>query len=841
MENKKRWYNLAIIVSIICIGVFIRTRNLGLLEGKYLFGNDPYLFLRYAQYIVDHGHLMSHDPLRIVPWGVNTSHHLNGVAYAIAYLHKIGKLIVPSLTVIEVVIWYPIVLFALAMIFFFLLAKRLFNREIALLACALLAVVPSFLFRTIAGFADKEPLAILLMFVSFYLYVRGWQSTRVGVRVVLGVLAGMFTGLMGLTWRGVFFVLLTIGLYNCVLLLSNAFREKDYSLYLGWYIPVVLLLSQGTQRYGGLIGVLTSVKTGLLTLFLLVSSIHFVLFKAHFMKISHKLKDRVPEGMASLLAALILIIGGVCIVNGPELIAHKLYSAVELLLYPWGEPSSSNARLASSISELHQPFLAFWWGSFGFLLYLFPLGSIALCYQWLRKMRTYKWTLAAYVFLICSIILTRLSEGSLLDGRSILSNALYLGSFAVFGSVLLFAFVHSFYKDKLVLKGIAHLGRAYLFVLIWLVLTAVAARTARRFFVVVSPIAVMLASYAIIEMCNRIVKRPCGGNLPLYDVFSVKPGRWGMIMILAVSIGGGPPSIAGLAKSSYELAKKAEPNFDQQWCDATEWIRTRTPNDAILAASEWNCGYWIQSIGQRATLLDGSCAQVGVFARRVLCAQSEDEALKYLRGRRATHLLISSRAVRGYSGFSHYGSDKSDDRRSQIGEFELDPKTSRPGHTFLHYRRGGGWPLDRDIVYRGTLYPKARSCITDFFVTAKWLENRLVIGQPIAVVSYEGVETEIPLRSVLIEGKEHQFEEGLEGCLRIIPHQDESEDLKRYGAALYISEKAMRTLWGQLFLLGKESNHFENVYDDEGQRPLAISGEKLVGSLKIWKIHYPDK
>ena len=37
------------------------------------------------------------------------------------------------------------------------------------------------------------------------------------------------------------------------------------------------------------------------------------------------------------------------------------------------------------------------------------------------------------------------------------------------------------------------------------------------------------------------------------------------------------------------------------WLDALEWIKNNTPKDAVVA-SWWDYGYWIQTLGERATL-----------------------------------------------------------------------------------------------------------------------------------------------------------------------------------------------------------------------------------------------
>ena len=97
---------------------------------------------------------------------------------------------------------YPVITFAVAMVFFFLLIKRLFDWKVGLLSTLFLVIVPAFLHRTMAGFSDHEALGVMLMFMAMYFYVIGWQSNTKWKSIGWGALAGIFTGLMGLSWGG---------------------------------------------------------------------------------------------------------------------------------------------------------------------------------------------------------------------------------------------------------------------------------------------------------------------------------------------------------------------------------------------------------------------------------------------------------------------------------------------------------------------------------------------------------------------------------------------------------------------------------------------------------------
>ena len=162
-ENKNK-VSYAALALIIFIGAYIRTSNLKLLKDKFLLALDPYLFYRYAEYIVEHGQLMALDVMRYVPLGYNPAAEGGSfVSYLVAYAYKFVSIFMPNLTLMKFDILYPVLAFIPAMIFFYLLVKRLFNYRVALLSTAFLVVLPDFLYRTMAGFSEKEPLGLLLM------------------------------------------------------------------------------------------------------------------------------------------------------------------------------------------------------------------------------------------------------------------------------------------------------------------------------------------------------------------------------------------------------------------------------------------------------------------------------------------------------------------------------------------------------------------------------------------------------------------------------------------------------------------------------------------------------
>jgi len=189
------------LIPIFFIAWYIRTQNLGYLAGKYLVELDSYFFYRYAKEIFETGTLPVIDHLRYAPLGYETA-PFKFFPQTLAYMFKIVHVIFPNMAQIEWHIYYPPVIAIIGFIFFFLFVKEIFNYRVALLSTAFLAVIPAYIQRTSAGFADHEAMAILWMFLSLWLLALMWKSKDWKFIIALSTLSALFASAMVYTWGG---------------------------------------------------------------------------------------------------------------------------------------------------------------------------------------------------------------------------------------------------------------------------------------------------------------------------------------------------------------------------------------------------------------------------------------------------------------------------------------------------------------------------------------------------------------------------------------------------------------------------------------------------------------
>ncbi len=93
-----------------------------------------------------------------------------------------------------------------------------------------------------------------------------------------------------------------------------------------------------------------------------------------------------------------------------------------------------------------------------------------------------------------------------------------------------------------------------------------------------------------------------------------------------------PPTILN-GGSSYQIATS-------DWLDALEWMKNNTPKDAVVA-SWWDYGYWISTMGERASLADNSTIHTRFIENiaKMLLSDS-DTAWNTLNEMQADYLLV---------------------------------------------------------------------------------------------------------------------------------------------------------------------------------------------------------
>ncbi|VVC39577.1 Hypothetical protein CINCED_3A020828 [Cinara cedri] len=243
----------------------------------------------------------------------------------------------------------------------FLLTKELKDTRAGLFAAAMIAIVPGYISRSVAGSYDNEAIAIFCMLLTYYAWIK---SVKTG-----SILWSAFTALayfyMVSSWGGYVFLINLIPMHVFVLMVTGRFSHRIYVAYSTVYCIGTILSMQ--ISFVGFQPVQTSehmMALGVFGLCQILGGINYMRTKV------------VGDDFQTLFQFIIYLIGGVVIAVGTLLTVTGKIAPWTGRFYTLLDPSyaKNHIPIIASVSE-HQPTS---WSSFYFDLhiqvFLFPVG-----------------------------------------------------------------------------------------------------------------------------------------------------------------------------------------------------------------------------------------------------------------------------------------------------------------------------------------------------------------------------------------------------------------------------------------------------------------------------------
>jgi asparagine N-glycosylation enzyme membrane subunit Stt3 len=860
LKTRYEWVTYVILAFIVFIATYIRTRNLPLLRdvttGGWTLGPDldPFLFLRWMKDIVSDGILVAHDPMRYVPLGFNTKAELIFLPNLMALFHQIANFFT-TMTVEHSAVVYPVVMFAFTVIAFFFLTRKIFvdslgkqkSNIIALIASFFLSVIPALLPRTIAGIPEKESTGFLFLFLALYFFLWMWKSKSIGKQITLSVLAGLSTAAMAMVWGGYIYIILTLSIAIFAAFLLGKMDKKHLGLSWLWIIVSYFVMNIFSTRYTftELIG---STATVIPLLILLVATVHFIIYGTKIRKyFDIPQLNRLPRPIVSLIVSILAVLILALIIYGPGYIGDKFGDVTKPLITPISD------RLGVTVAENRQPYFNEWAASFGphigsfpIIFWLFFFGSIYL-YSFMTKDFAKKDRIIlvlGYIVFLLAIIFSRYSSTALLNGTNGFSIFIYLvGILALIGTFGYYYHKHHRSGEFDKLKEI-DFGLLIIFSLFFF--SIISARGSVRTIMVLVPAASILVGYFVVAIYNDIKKASESTRAFAWIV---------LIIVVALLIFAG----IGLYQQSNAIAKSTAPSvYTRQWQQAMAFVRESVPQNAVFG-HWWDYGYWVQSIGERATILDGGNAIVywnHLMGRHCLTAPSDKECLQFLYTHNGTHFLIDSTDIGKYGAFSSIGSDVNYDRRSYMTNFVKDDTQTQETKSVTKYIYLGGYPLDADIVYENngskSFFPAGKAGIGAIIIDRDSEKN---IKSASIVMIYNGKQSILPLRYIY-DKKIIDLGIGIDATAFIFPallNTKAGQIVDKTGAIMFLSNRTQKSQVARLYLENENNANFKLIHSEDDyivsllkQQGALNADEDFVfynefrGPLKIWEVSYPS-
>ena len=859
-KKQKDWIYYTILGFIVLLSAYLRTRSISKLKDitteTWTLGPDldPYLFLRWAEYIVENGKLMALDMMRNVPLGHNTAKEMILHPYLIAWFHNFLSFFSLSDSVTYSAIIFPVFMTSLAVIAFFLFARKIFYKEdrktrniIALIATGIFALLPSLLPRTIAGIPEKESAALFFMFIAFYFFLESFTSKTMKKSLIFGLLAGIFTGLMALVWGGVTFVYLTISATVLFTFILGKIDKKRFYSYGLWILGSSLIPMMFSARYN-LPNLIRSISTNSGYVIFLILFIHFFLFNNK-IRFNEKINIKAPKQVVSIVVSIVVLIILSSIFLEPMFIPNQVKGFIGALIHPLDV-----TRFGLTVAENKQPFFTSDWRNifgpikFGIPLFfwLFFIGSVVMfnhLIKSLRKKERLILTFSYFIFLI-GMIFSKYSPSSVLNGDTNLSLFVYFGGILFFLGSFGYIYLKKYNEGSFL--DFKEFNFAYILYFLILTMAIIGARGGVRLIMILAAINPIVVAFLTVKISQRALREKD-------ETMRLVIGLVAIMIIISLSF---------TSWTYYNQTKDFSERYgfgpyQFQWQKAMSWVRDNTPIDSVFA-HWWDYGYWVQSIGERATILDGGNAIVywnHLMGRHVLTGTNERDALEFLYTHNGTHLLIDATEIGKYTAFSSIGSDEDYDRFSWISTFQMDESQIQETKDEATYVYVGGMNNDEDVVwnYNGEqiLLPKKAAGVGAVIIKMNLNKE---ISQPEAIFVYNNQQYRIPLRYVYYKNELKDFGSGIEAGIFIYPkvNVDANSQLQinEMGSLLYLSERTINSNLARLYLFDKDSDNFKlahmetDIIVEEIRQQVPNIGEFIQyqgfrGPIKIWEISYP--
>ena len=831
---------------------------------------DPFLFLRYAKEIVETGSLPEIDTMRNVPLGLATAGETKLLPYMIAETYYVFNFLGKDVNVEFAGVIFPVIMFLFTIIAFFLFVREIFIRKdstkadktkanlIALISTFFMIVTPAFLSRTVAGIPEKESAAFFFMFIAFYFFLKAWKSQKLASSIIFGILAGVATACMGLIWGGVNYMFVTISAASLIAFILNKVGKKEFLVYALWIIFSVSLIILFSERLL-LRSIVTSLDTGLASLVLFVFIVHFIIWNTKLKNLKILETKNIPKNILSLIIAVILGIVIVSVFFSPGFIFNKVTDINKILFTP------VTGRWQVTVAENRQPYFTEWGGSFGpfvkgipILFWLFFIGSVVLFKNMLKTLKKKDaWILTAlYVLFFFGLVFSRYSASSAFNGENFISKAFYYCSALLLICSLIYYYV-KYYKENN--DGFEKIEYDYLFLLVLFALCLFTARSAVRLIMVLAPIAPIFLAFLIVNS-GSAYKKAKDETLKIIVVVLII-----ILLVLSVFI------FWNFYKQVTGEAYSFIPSYySQQWQKGMQWVRESTPKDAVFG-HWWDYGYWVQTMGERATVLDGGNAISFwnyYMGRLSLTGDNEKDSLEFLYSHNATHFLIDSSDIGKYGAFAQIGSNENFDRYSQgpitmVSDSKQIQETRNSTMIIYNMPTGDGRisiaPIEEDVKYEKNgsqiaLF-KENSGIIGVVLKYSTKDNSISFEQPEAAFMSNNQQVSIPVRYIYYNNKMFDYGKGLDACVYIMQRlysSNQGLQVDNLGAVMYLSPRILRGFLGQVYLLNDSFNNFPNFRLVHTEPNLIIESlnaqgmnlnefiyyQGIQGPIKIWEIHY---
>ncbi len=354
--------------------------------------------------------------------------------------------------------------------------------------------------------------------------------------------------------------------------------------------------------------------------------------------------------------------------------------------------------------------------------------------------------------------------------------------------------------------------------MLWFIILVIGTRGAVRVLFALTAPAMAIVGYFIVELYNMIKKKTKDAvylSTP-YMIF-------GFIMFFAIPL-------------AYQMCLSIYPTYNIFYDDAMQWIKNNTDSNAVFT-HWWDYGYWLQTMGERATTVDGGNYHYWRNydnARYFMSGFNDSENMKTLEEfGYPDYLFFIDDDIGKFYQMSGIG-----ERQTWFDVFKYSGIYENPFtemnlsiYPKVAVYESGGALLKEDLRIGNKLLSGSNTFIMYFYVPLKNdSEGNLTLSSPLKAVLYNPLfNTIIADMNCLCEGSNCSEMNDFPGCFQVIPN-----------GGIFIPKLARNMTFTRLYILGEEMPRFSLVYENEIPITYETLSNGYYANIKIFKINYEE-
>jgi len=512
----------------IVLAVAIILRVMPLRWGDYLNEYDPYFWYRISEYIAKNGYgsyFTWHDTLSWYPQGRDIAlSSYPGNPFSAVFLYQLLNAIQIKVSLFSVAMYFPVFMTIVVCVVAYFFGKDFGGKAVGIFTALFMAISPSYLSRTVAGFFDTENIGIFGIVATSFFFLRSIRKENsLQKSVIYAVASGLTMGYAFASWGAARYISSLLLLYIGVMLVLGKVERRHIISY-----SITMIL-----------GFLIAIPIPRLGVSYVMNIENLAAIGAIGLLVAYEaIKTKLPESKARLATVCLVVLGVAAIIILPYFgIGNPITGKFAKVLNPFEDASD----LYTSIGENKVSSWDVFFSDFGITIMLATLGAYLI-----------------------------LKEGGE-DRHYVL--LFFLTSVYFTGTVVRLSLVLAFPASLLAAYALVKIVESFRPAIMRTEETRSKRRKAQAFVVSKG-----LSIIFIVLLVGSLVPHALNASAT-----ATSPGP--------IVYSGVPVLING--------------SYAQDWIKSLAWLKANTAEDSIICAW-WDYGYWIETMANRTTLVDGS-------------------------------------------------------------------------------------------------------------------------------------------------------------------------------------------------------------------------------------------